>query len=400
MRPLVSFCGTLKLNMLDYIKFLWKKKFVLFSVLLVSFVIGYFVCSYIFNNNKQEFESRVQYSDSYATLLDEENVRNSAVNVLSKAGERLITDKQIKELLKESNLYLEEVSDGFIIHIKAKYLGYNASRGNKLVNNLCSTLPLEFTIVYDSVVTTHTFNPYYAGLIAVLCGMSIALVSLFFSKKATKDKEEYVVCDNEEVFSTIFHKKYWKYALNKKLKVKDLCVISVLFAMMMVCKAIVLPSGFSNLGLSFTFLFFATISLLYGPFMGLFIGFFSDILGFFLFPTGYAFFFPYTLNAMLTGFLYGIFFYKTKITYSKVFICRVFVNMIINVILGSIWMGMISEFSKEQTITYMLFTSLPKNLVYLLPQSILLYILFKSLGRVFLANNMIDRRICENITLF
>ena len=64
----------------------------------------------------------------------------------------------------------------------------------------------------------------------------------------------------------------------------------MLFALMMVCKIFALPSGFSNLGISLTYLFSSIIGLIYGPIAGLTIGFFSDFLGYFLFDkSGQAF---------------------------------------------------------------------------------------------------------------
>ena len=88
----------------------------------------------------------------------------------------------------------------------------------------------------------------------------------------------------------------------------------MLFALMLASKLVSLPSGFGNLGLSFAYLFFSTIGLIYGPIAGLLIGFLSDVLGFFLFDTsGFSFFIGYSIQAMITGLIYGIMFFKTKI---------------------------------------------------------------------------------------
>ena len=68
--------------------------------------------------------------------------------------------------------------------------------------------------------------------------------------------------DNIEIFSSIFHKGYWKNSLSFTKNVKDLCTVSILFAMMMVCKLIPIPSGFGSLGIGFTYLFFSVITLI------------------------------------------------------------------------------------------------------------------------------------------
>ena len=48
--------------------------------------------------------------------------------------------------------------------------------------------------------------------------------------------------------------------------------------------------------------------MIYGPIYGFVIGVFSDVIGFLLFPSEGFFHLGYTLQAALTGFIYGIFF--------------------------------------------------------------------------------------------
>ena len=54
----------------------------------------------------------------------------------------------------------------------------------------------------------------------------------------------------------------------------------------------------------------------------------------------------------------------------------------------------------EQYFIYFVSISLVKNLVYLIPQSILLFILIKALMPVFLRSRMIDEKIASHVTLF
>ena len=51
-------------------------------------------------------------------------------------------------------------------------------------------------------------------------------------------------------------------------------------------------------------------------------------------------------------------------------------------------------------ITYVLAISLPKNLVYLLPQSILLFVALKALSRPLASAGLIDTKIKDHITIF
>ena len=109
------------------------------------------------------------------------------------------------------------------------------------------------------------------GGLVVLIGEIIA--SLFLYKKDKETNEE--KCDNITVFSSCFHKAYWKEAAKPLKKVRDITTIAMLFAIMLICKLISLPSGFGNLGISFTYLFFAIISMIYGPIYGAVVGIFS-----------------------------------------------------------------------------------------------------------------------------
>lgn len=373
-------------------KYLWQKKVVFFFSALLFFVMGYFICSYLINNNTKKFSLNVSTTYSYEEVFNEDNIRLALENVKnSKTGERLITDNNINKLMKKNNLLIKENADGFTIAIKEKYFNYNESRAKKFVNNLIADAKI------NDIIEIDFFNPYIAG--GIFMGIGIFISLLYLIIQFNHSKEELNIVDNENVFSSIFHMKYWILACNKGIKVKDLCIIAILFAMMMMSKAIKLPSGFTSMGITATYLFFATICWLYGPIVGLFIGFFSDVLGFFLFPNGFGFYFPYTLNAMLSGFIYGIFFYKKRITFSSIFFARVLINLFINVILGSIWWMNINNLTIEQARVYLLFTSLPKNLVYLFPQSVVLYIVFKALGRVFMASNILDAKICKNISI-
>ena len=174
----------------------------------------------------------------------------------------------------------------------------------------------------------------------------------------------------------------------------------MLFSLMMVCKLFSLPSGFSNLGISLTYLFFSLICLIYGPSAGLMIGFFSDVLGHFLFNKyGAPFYFGYTIQAMLTGFVYGLCFYKTRITFTRCFIARVIVNLFLNVIWGSICFGDLMGYDYETTKMYALIIALPKNLIYLVPQSMVLYIFLKFVSPILYRNKLINKTIYENISI-
>ena len=197
---------------------------------------------------------------------------------------------------------------------------------------------------------------------------------LIRNKLVIPDEKKY---DSGKIFKTPFSRKYWDKAIGsvRDMKIFDMCLIAILFALQLLMKFISIPSGFANLGLGLTYLIFAYICLIYGPIWGLIIGFSSDIFGFIMKPT---IFHPgYTLQAMLTGFVYGLFLYKTDLKFSKVLLCRIIINIFLNGIFGAFLWGSYADLTLDATITYMNVVCLPKNIIYLIPQSALLYFFLK-----------------------
>ena len=241
----------------------------------------------------------------------------------------------------------------------------------------------------------------YTGIAGLILGIGILLIIHFKRKEDTP-----FVYDNENSFRTIFHKAYWKKAITAVSDVKSMVILAMLFALMLIAKLIPIPSGFGDLGLSFTYLFFAIVGMLYGPVYGFIIGIFSDIIGFFIGPSTGYFFLGYTLQAALTGFIYGICFYRTKVNFGKVFLARFLVNIFMNALFGSYLyarvftdMAPFSSDFNQFVRAYMLVYSLPKNLVYLLPQSILLYVVFRGVAPILKRYKFIDDQTYQHLKL-
>jgi hypothetical protein len=102
---------------------------------------------------------------------------------------------------------------------------------------------------------------------------------------------------------------------------------------------------------------------------------------------------------MLAGLTYGLFFYKTRITFTRCFFARLIVNLLLNVVWGSICFGNIMGYDFETTKMYALVIELPKNLIYLLPQSMVLYIFLKFVSPILYRNKLINKTIYENISI-
>jgi ECF transporter S component (folate family) len=93
----------------------------------------------------------------------------------------------------------------------------------------------------------------------------------------------------------------------------------------------------ASLEISFAFLALAVGGMLYGPVVTAIMGGVADVVAFLVKPNG--FFFPgFTFNTMLSGFIYGMFFYKKQITLKRVALAVLTTTIVINLILTPIWL--------------------------------------------------------------
>jgi len=125
----------------------------------------------------------------------------------------------------------------------------------------------------------------------------------------------------------------------------------ILFSALFIAATIVLARFLSirtpiiTIGFSFIPIMFSAIML--GPKYSTFIATISDIIGALLFPSG-SYFFGFTISSLLTGLVYGLFLYNKEFKINKLFIIKLvistlIVTLIINGILNTIWIMMISK---------------------------------------------------------
>lgn len=90
---------------------------------------------------------------------------------------------------------------------------------------------------------------------------------------------------------------------------------------------------------SFSFLPLAVSGAMFGPVVGAIVGGLGDILNFLIKPTG-AFFPGFTFNAILTGIIYGFMLYKKPVTLSRVFVTKLMITVIVELLFGTLWLTM------------------------------------------------------------
>lgn len=100
-----------------------------------------------------------------------------------------------------------------------------------------------------------------------------------------------------------------------------------------------------TIGFSFVPLMLSAIIL--GPKYSTFISVMGDVLGALLFPVG-SYFFGFTITAFFKGILYGLFLHQKTFNLSKKFILRLIIcttatNLLLNGLLNTFWIMIISE---------------------------------------------------------
>ena len=131
------------------------------------------------------------------------------------------------------------------------------------------------------------------------------------------------------------------------------------------------------------------VDFLFGPITGCIFGGMMDILKFFLKPNG-AFFFGYTLSAMLASFIYGVLLYKRQVKSWKfllnLFLAEILVKILINCCLNTLWSSMLSG----KAFMVLLPARLIKNILQIFVDTLIHYfvfLLFQKLRRYLLPNN-------------
>ena len=92
-----------------------------------------------------------------------------------------------------------------------------------------------------------------------------------------------------------------------------------------------------NVNVTLFFLPIAVAAQLLGPLPAVAVGGIADLLGCLIRPTG-PYFPGFTINAMITGLIYGIFFYSKRPKLWEVIVARLIVMVAVDLILTPIWL--------------------------------------------------------------
>ena len=185
---------------------------------------------------------------------------------------------------------------------------------------------------------------------------------------------------NTSTKETLLHGSYWKAAVADLYSTRNLVFAALMVAMARVL-ALIPSIPIAHTKLSFSFPARAMCALVCGPVAGMVYGFVEDILGFILQPTG-EFFFGYTISTMAGMLVYALCFYRRRVTVVRIVVANVLVNIFVNALMGSMWTMMIRGGGYWGWFT----VSLSKNLLTIIPKSVVLYFFFQAmlpvLGRI------------------
>ena len=112
--------------------------------------------------------------------------------------------------------------------------------------------------------------------------------------------------DTTQLFSTPFHRAYWKLAAREFTSLHVLILAAMMTALRIAIKSVRIPIG-PDLNITFGFLFNAVGSMIYGPLVAIAASAVSDTVGAILFPSG-AYFFPYIFSEIAGGLLFALFY--------------------------------------------------------------------------------------------
>ena len=175
---------------------------------------------------------------------------------------------------------------------------------------------------------------------------------------------------------------YWADARAQLKNVRMLTLAGIITAASIVLESFPIYLLGTSLKIYFSFLVISLGCYVYGPAVGILVGFANDTLGFLISSFGEPYFPGYLITAMLSGLIYGTLLYRQRITVLRLVVVRLVINYGSNVLLGSVWKAML--YGKGYY--YYFTTGLVKNTT-MLPNEVLLMVLMFQLALPALARS-------------
>lgn len=180
----------------------------------------------------------------------------------------------------------------------------------------------------------------------------------------------------DKVYALPFSRAYWTDAVHALKSTRLLTTTALLCAVCALVDTFFLPLGGAFLRIQFSFLIAAVLNAVCGPCLALPAGFLVDLLSFVCSGGDPAGYFPgYAVSSMLAFLIYALFFFRARLSFLRVFLARLTVNVFVNVIVGSVWKSML--YGKAYRVYFV--SGAIKNLGLLPLETIALYFLLSRL---------------------
>jgi len=195
---------------------------------------------------------------------------------------------------------------------------------------------------------------------------------------------------DQTLYPSPFSAGYWRSAVSQLGRAKILVAAALLLALEVILGLIIIraPLMAYNLQIKFTYLATSAVGVVCGPVVGMVYGVAVDLVDIMLHPE-FGFFPGYTLSSFLCGLFYGLFLYRAKITLPRVLLCKLSVNLLINVCLGSLW----SAIMMGKAYIFYFSASIVKNMILWIPESLLIFAFLKLLLPILTRENFIPKQL-------
>ena len=195
----------------------------------------------------------------------------------------------------------------------------------------------------------------------------------------------------------IFSRKYWRVASLQLGDAKMLTVAALIVALRVVVKFFKIPLA-PGLNISLDAYVNSLGSVVYGPLVGLAVGAVSDVIGCIVTGQMAEYFLPFILVEMTSSFIFGLFFWRRQISFTRVLTAKFTVNFVCNIIMTSLfnkWYYYL-YFGIEKAQAYNLIngTRIAKNLIMFPLEATLIIIVLSATLPVVSRFKLVDKRIC------
>ena len=99
---------------------------------------------------------------------------------------------------------------------------------------------------------------------------------------------------------------------------------------------------------------------------------------------------------MASGLVYGLFFYRARLSVARIALCKAVINVFVNILMGSLWSAMLFQ----KGYLYYLSKSVVKNLLLLPAEILLLVLLYQVLLPVLTRMKLIPAQPSRRIPIF